>query len=167
MTSVAGNLTDSYEYDAFGNSWTVSGTTPNEMMYRGEQYDTDLGLYYLRARYYNPLTGRFLSRDPETGKLKVPASLHKYLYADGDPINGVDPSGRLDLIQFAKDLVRVVITAPPAAGLVVEFVACGLAIADAQITADKGGSLSGPGTAGLFLSCGLAELHYILYWTVP
>jgi RHS repeat-associated protein len=58
-----GAVTDSYEYDAFGNSFTVSGTTPNEMMYRGEQFDSDLGLYYLRARYYNPLTGRFMSRD--------------------------------------------------------------------------------------------------------
>ena len=36
-------------------------------LYRGEQYDSDLGLYYLRARYYNPQTGRFLSRDPEEG----------------------------------------------------------------------------------------------------
>ena len=47
--------------------------------YRGEQYDPDLGLYYLRARYYNPATGRFLSRDPEDGKASDPASLHKYL----------------------------------------------------------------------------------------
>ncbi len=67
LTNSAGAITDSYEYDAYGNSFTVSGTTPNEMMYRGEQYDTDLGLYYLRARYYNPLTGRFMSRDPESG----------------------------------------------------------------------------------------------------
>ena len=44
-----GAVTDSYEYDAYGNSFTVSGTTPNEMMYRGEQYDSDLGLYYLRV----------------------------------------------------------------------------------------------------------------------
>ena len=65
-------------------------------VYRAEQYDSDLGFYYLRARYYNPLTGRFLSRDPEDGQIKVPATLHKYLYADGDPVNGQDPSGRDD-----------------------------------------------------------------------
>ena len=69
LTNTAGATTDSYEYDAFGNSFTVSGSTPNEMMYRGEQYDSDLSLYYLRARYYNPLTGRFMSRDPEEGKI--------------------------------------------------------------------------------------------------
>ena len=61
--------------------------------YRGEQFDADLSLYYLRARYYNASTGRFMSRDPEAGKIKIPASLHKYLYASGDPVNHVDPMG--------------------------------------------------------------------------
>ena len=54
LTNSAGTVTDEYEYDAYGNSFTVSGTTPNNYLYRGEQYDSDLGLYYLRARYYNP-----------------------------------------------------------------------------------------------------------------
>jgi RHS repeat-associated protein len=71
---------------------------PNNYMYRGEQYDADLGLYYLRARYYNSLTGRFLSRDPESGKPRDPKTLHKYLYAGGDPVNAVDPTGR-DLVE--------------------------------------------------------------------
>jgi RHS repeat-associated protein len=65
----------------------------------GEQYDQDLGLYYLRARYYNPSTGRFLSRDPEAGDPTDPQSLHKYLYAGGDPVNRIDPSGRADSIE--------------------------------------------------------------------
>jgi RHS repeat-associated protein len=94
LTNSAGAVTDEYEYDAYGNSFTKQGTTPNNYLYRGEQYDNDLGLYYLRARYYNPNTGRFLSRDPENGILTDPASLHKYLYANGDPVNRVDPSGR-------------------------------------------------------------------------
>ncbi|HTB97511.1 MAG TPA: RHS repeat-associated core domain-containing protein [Terracidiphilus sp.] len=66
---------------------------------RREQYDSDLGFYYLRARYYNPLSGRFMSRDPEDGQPFVPKTLHKYLYANGDPINGIDPSGRVDTIE--------------------------------------------------------------------
>jgi RHS repeat-associated protein len=95
LTNSAGAVTDTYEYDAFGNDVYHTGTTPNNYLYRGEQYDPDLGLYYLRARYYNPATGRFLSRDPEDGKAIDPKTLHKYLYAGGDPVNSVDPTGRL------------------------------------------------------------------------
>jgi RHS repeat-associated protein len=99
LTNAAGTVTDTYEYDAFGNSFTKQGTTPNVYLYRGEQYDPDLGLYYLRARYYNPATGRFMSRDPEDGNTIDPSSLHKYLYGGGDPINRIDPRGRADTIQ--------------------------------------------------------------------
>jgi len=58
LTSSAGAVTDTYEYDAFGNLIAHSGATPNAYLYRGERYDTELGLYYLRARWYNPVTGR-------------------------------------------------------------------------------------------------------------
>ena len=68
-----------------------------------EQYDPDLGLYYLRARYYNPLTGRFLSRDPEDGKPVDPKSLHKYLYADGDPVNRWDSTGRIATVGYGEE----------------------------------------------------------------
>jgi len=100
LTNASGTVTDTYEYDAFGNLLNKIGTSPNEMLYRGEQYDPDLGLYYLRARYYNPLTGRFMSRDPENGDHLAPKSLQKYLYADGDPVNGIDPMGREDLFEY-------------------------------------------------------------------
>jgi hypothetical protein len=58
-----------------------------------------LGLYYLRARYYNANTGRFMSRDPEDGDDYRPASLHKYLYASGDPVNAFDPRGRESMLE--------------------------------------------------------------------
>jgi uncharacterized protein RhaS with RHS repeats len=60
--SLCSAVTDTYDYDAFGNKINSTGTTPNNFLYRGEMYDSDLGLYYLRARYYNPLTGRFMGR---------------------------------------------------------------------------------------------------------
>jgi RHS repeat-associated protein len=101
LTNTSGAVTDSYEYDGFGNSFTVSGSTPNNYLYRGEQFDSDLGLYYLRARYYNPATGRFLSRDPKDGYINVPKTLHKYLYADGDPVNMKDPTGKGALFEAA------------------------------------------------------------------
>jgi RHS repeat-associated protein len=100
LTNAVGAVTDTYNYDAFGNLLNSTGTTPNSYLYRGEQYDPDLGLYYLRARYYNPATGRFLSRDPENGKPVDPKTLRKYLYAGGDPVNAADPTGR-DLWEWA------------------------------------------------------------------
>jgi RHS repeat-associated protein len=106
LTNVSGTVTDTYEYDAFGHTFTTSGSTPNNYLYRGEQYDSDLGLHYLRARYYNSATGTFVSRDPiDTHSTEVdgtptdPKSLHKYLYAGGDPINGIDPTGREELVE--------------------------------------------------------------------
>jgi RHS repeat-associated protein len=86
--------------DAFGNAITHTGTTPNNYLYRGEQYDPDLGLYYLRGRYYNPQTGRFMSRDPEDGKIFQPGTLLKYPYAEGDPISRLDPTGRDDTQEY-------------------------------------------------------------------
>jgi len=122
LTNSAGAITDQYEYDAFGNSFAETGTTPNNYLYRGEQYDPDLGLYYLRARYYNPTTGRFLSRDPNDGDVTQPATLHKYLYANGDPVNGWDPTGRGDLTEFVTFIQKKVLPA------VIAVKACGLAV---------------------------------------
>jgi RHS repeat-associated protein len=60
----------------------------------------DCSTAYYRARYYNPISGRFLSRDPEAGRPVDPKTLHKYLYAGGDPVNRIDPSGRDDLLEW-------------------------------------------------------------------
>ncbi len=95
LTDATGTVTDTYDYDAFGNVINLTGHTPNNYLYRGEQFDSDLGLYYLRARYYNAATGRFLTRDSYSGDVFDPPSLHKYLYATGNPVNMFDPSGRL------------------------------------------------------------------------
>ncbi len=63
--------------------------------YRGEQYDSDLGLYYLRARYYNPTNGRFLNVDPQASE-----GQRRYQYAAADPVNGMDPTGNEALTEF-------------------------------------------------------------------
>jgi RHS repeat-associated protein len=99
LTSLAGGVTDTYNYDAVGNLLNSTGSTPNNYLYHGEQYDSNLSLYYLRHRYYNPVTDRFMSRDPKNGYINYPASLHKYVYANGDPINGKDPRGLEDEVE--------------------------------------------------------------------
>ena len=135
-----------YEYDAYGNSFTVSGSTPNEMMYRGEQLDSDLGLYYLRARYYNPLTGRFMSRDPENGNEFDPKSLHKYLYVGGDPVNGLDPQGREIVAEYSLNINIIKVGAYAGltalgAGIACEFIEDAEAIREAQEAAESNGAV--------------------------
>jgi len=93
LTGATGAVTDTYDYDSWGNAVNVTGSTLNVYLYAGEQFDADLGVYYLRARYFNPLAGRFLTRDTDAGRIKAPITLHKYLYAYADPVNHWDPSG--------------------------------------------------------------------------
>jgi len=111
LTDTTGTVTDTYDYDAWGNTVNTTGTSPNVYLYRGEQYDSDLGLYYLRARYFNPLSGRFLTRDPKehkpiTSKKRPidPTKFHKYLYAGADPINRLDPRGRDEIIEYSLQI---------------------------------------------------------------
>ena len=89
----ANPFTVTYDYDAFGILLHSTGSTPNNYLYSGEQFDPDLGLYYNHARYLNTSTGRFWSMDTEEGDENDPLSLHKYIYTGDDPINQADPSG--------------------------------------------------------------------------
>jgi RHS repeat-associated protein len=97
LTDPAGNVTDTYDYDAFGNeihtATTLATPTPNEFLFAGEQYDSDLHLYYNRARYLNVTTGRFWIMDTYEGNDEIPLSLHKYLYVEADPIDNLDRNG--------------------------------------------------------------------------
>jgi RHS repeat-associated protein len=104
LSDVAGAITDSYAYDAFGNVLSASGSTPNTFLDRGQQLDPNLGFYYLRARYYAPTTGRFLTTDPLDGFSFDPPSLHRYLYAKSDPVNQWDPTGEQSLIDTMQSI---------------------------------------------------------------
>ena len=88
-----GKVTDTYCYDAFGNLISSTGSTANNYRYCGEQFDSTTGLYYLRARYMDTSTGRFISQDSYAGSTADPTSLHKYLYANSNPVMYSDPSG--------------------------------------------------------------------------
>jgi RHS repeat-associated protein len=97
LTDARGAMTDMYDYDAYGVLRHHTGTTPNVYLYTGEQFDALSGLYDLRARHMSPTLGRFSSRDPFEGFPFEPLSRHPYLYAQNDPVNGRDPSGRISL----------------------------------------------------------------------
>ena len=96
----SGNVTDKYVYDAFGNLISSYGSTKNDFLFAGEQFDPVTGLYYLRARYMNPIVGTFISMDSYEGSIDDPVSLHKYLYANANPVSNSDPSGYKNVMEF-------------------------------------------------------------------
>jgi RHS repeat-associated protein len=93
LTSENGEVTNTYTYDAYGNLIQQVGSTENSYLFAGEQRDFDTGLDYLRARYYDPTIGRFISADAYEGSIGDPMSLHDYLYAHANPVMNTDPSG--------------------------------------------------------------------------
>ena len=92
LTDGSGTLTQTYLTDPFGAVLATTGSSSQPFRFTGEQRD-DTGLYYLRARFYDPVLGRFLSRDPFPGVRDAPASLHRYAYAANNPANLTDSSG--------------------------------------------------------------------------
>ena len=77
----------------YGELASHNGTSENSFLFTGEQRDTETNNYYLRARYYSPNIARFLSYDSYNGKVINPLSQNHYLYAGGNPVMYVDPSG--------------------------------------------------------------------------
>jgi RHS repeat-associated protein len=132
-------VTDSYDYDAFGNKINSTGTTPNNYLYRGEFFDSDLGMYYLRARYYNPLTGRFMSRDPEAFcdcSIRNPLTLHKYIYGEDDPVDLADPSGRAPIAPAAPAAQSSTVGGPVEYALIIGDISLG-AVAGSKALASE------------------------------
>ncbi|MCI0562608.1 MAG: RHS repeat-associated core domain-containing protein, partial [Nitrososphaera sp.] len=84
---------DTYAYDAFGILNSSIGTTTNVHRYSGEQLDPNTGFYYLRARYYNHLVGRFVTSDPLDPPNNVSGALNRYSYSLNRPLDRADPSG--------------------------------------------------------------------------
>jgi RHS repeat-associated protein len=93
LTDVNANVTDTYDYDAFGNLIDRTGSTANNYLFTGEQYDPDLALYFLRARYHSAYNARFWTMDDYEGDNNEPDTLHKYSYCSNEPVNRIDPSG--------------------------------------------------------------------------
>ena len=104
LSDSTGNVSDEYFYDAFGVELARTGTTENDYLFTGEQYDAGLGNYYLRARYYDQGIGRFTQQDTWMGRNSDPVTLHKYLYANADPVRYTDPTGNFSLGSLMSGL---------------------------------------------------------------
>ena len=88
LTDAAGRVRNYYRYDAFGGMLAGEEGVSNRIRYTGQQYDEISEQYYLRARYYNPVVGRFLQEDVYEGD-----GLNLYAYCGNNPVRYYDPSG--------------------------------------------------------------------------
>jgi len=92
LTSAAGALAQTYTFDSFGKQTASSGSLTNPFQYAGRELDSETGLYYYRARYYDSNAGRFISEDPHKEVLR---GLNFYAYVRNNPVGYTDPDGKL------------------------------------------------------------------------
>ncbi|USG64649.1 hypothetical protein NDK47_21275 [Brevibacillus ruminantium] len=85
-----------YEYDTWGNIVSKREGMSNPFAYSSEMFDSETGFYYLRARYYDPTVGRFISEDTYKGQVDNPLSLNRYTYVSNNPLRFIDPSGHVN-----------------------------------------------------------------------
>jgi len=102
LTDASGAVTDTYAYDAFGNV-IADGSTVNPYRYTGREWDAETGLYYYRARYYDPQTGRFINEDP----IGWVAGPNGYAYVANNPLYFTDPEGLMAHFAHAGNVITV------------------------------------------------------------
>jgi RHS repeat-associated protein len=106
MVDKNGNVVNNYQYDEWGNILTSNETVSNPFKYAGEVYDDETGLYYLRARYYDPSIGRFINEDSVEGQVDNPLTMNLHTYCYNNPILHVDPSGNIPVyIPDSNDML--------------------------------------------------------------
>lgn len=121
-----GDLTDTYDYTAFGEIYNQTGSTLNSYLYTGQQFDSLTGLYSLRARYYDPGLGRFVSRDTYPINYRNPIELNRYGYTANNPINRYDPTGNMSLTEFFTSTLAGHIFGGALIGGMISFISSGI-----------------------------------------
>jgi len=138
LTNSSGTVANAYVYDSYGRTLTVFESAPQPYTYTGREHDAESGLYYYRARYYDPQTGRFLSEDPIGF---VGGDQNLYRYVRNNPANLFDPDG-----QVGTAVAGFVIGF---GGGVAGTLAQGGSIEDALVNGVIGGTLGAAGGLGL------------------
>lgn len=112
------NLTNSYQYDPYGNLTSGTADGVNYYAYNGESTNVKTGLQYLRARYYNAENGTFTTEDSDLGTTENPLTRNRYDYATNNPLNYSDPTGhslwsriKSTAKKVAKKVVKTVVKA--------------------------------------------------------
>ena len=94
LTEDAGSTRQSIFYDAWGNERDRVGASANKFTFTGHEKDEETGLIYAKSRFYDPDTGRFLTQDSFLGDVTNVPSLHRYVYANVNPLRFIDRTGR-------------------------------------------------------------------------
>jgi RHS repeat-associated protein len=103
LRDATGGLLNQYSYDIWGNSQAIIETDKeNPFLYSGEYWDKATSLQYLRARWYDPSLGRFISEDTYAGDYKNPLSLNLYSYVENNPLKYWDPSGHTPQLEMGE-----------------------------------------------------------------
>jgi RHS repeat-associated protein len=89
LSSSTGALANTYTYDSFGKLSASTGSLTNRFQYTSREFDSETGIYFYRARYYDPTAGRFLGEDP----IEFNGGINLYGYVGNNPAGVVDPSG--------------------------------------------------------------------------
>ncbi|MCP4549434.1 MAG: RHS repeat-associated core domain-containing protein, partial [bacterium] len=90
-------VTDRYDFSAYGELVGHEGENPNAFLFTGQRLDISTGFYDLRARWMDPALGRFVAMDPLLSNTADTNSFHPYIYANADPVNNWDPSGKFSV----------------------------------------------------------------------
>ena len=105
LTDTDGKISASYRTNAFGNIIEQMDTIRNPFVFTGREYESETGLYYYRARYYDPKQGRFLSEDP----LRIFSGLNPYVYVWNNPTRYRDPAGLYGEDVITPDVIKRVV----------------------------------------------------------
>jgi RHS repeat-associated protein len=132
ITEAGGEVTGTFSYGPFGSPSAGTGSATTPLGFAGEYTDAETGLQYLRARFYDPATGQFLTRDPAEELTRQP-----YAYAGDDPVNSVDPSGETPAAAACAATAAIPVVGEVTCGAaVVTGVAAGAALAGSLLFPD-------------------------------
>jgi RHS repeat-associated protein len=131
-------VTNTYDYDAFGILTSQTGTTPNNYLFAGEQFDPALGIYYNRARYYDERIGRFWTLDPSQGAFHATGLAHLYAYSENNPANKLDPTGLEDADLATESLTAADVMTLAAISVATLEAACALQLGEADVADELG-----------------------------
>ncbi len=166
MTNASQNYVNRYAYSAYGKIAAQNETIPQPFKYVGQfgvQYEADHNLYYMRARYYDPEIGRFISEDPigfGGGQVNL------YAYVAGNPISGIDPTGLVDWKGVGFGVIDFTLSTGEAAGGVGFMISSPVLGPGAPVGFTGGAIMAGHGGLGM-LNSGLAIQNALYDTSAP